>query len=169
MVLALPYLNLEHAVCGGAIRELHGRLLGRKHYFPNTRPYEHNVDSAVGEAAVSWANGKAWFPVHADPRGVVDVGKRGQVRNTSRRGEPCLRVYAHDRDDHAFILTQVVLGAWTGPTHFHDAEHPCVKVIGWLWGFEVKQERFRAHYPNGGDCWEAPPDALRPLPPLPDH
>lgn len=160
MILGLPYIDLEDAVIKGALRQLQGVVRGRTHSYPNGRPWEHNIEATIGEQAVARWRDHYYMGLHNDPRGVVDVGTVGEVRNTKVRGKPMLRVHEGDNPEHFFMLVNVQLGPYNGIEHFYEVEHPCVEVLGWLPGTEARVQRFARQYGNRL-CWEVPPEALR--------
>jgi len=107
---------------------------------------------ASAEFVVARVTGKKWHAFadkikREDGSSIPDVGEDIQVRSTSH---PAGRLLVHrtDRDDETFVLARTF---W-----------PRVEVIGWLWGYEAKEERYwQQPNPRQSPAFFAPNSVLR--------
>lgn len=135
------------AAHGGVVRNIDAILKGRRTIFgnPQRELWANNMIGALAECAVAKSLGRYWTPLYDQPTGVADIGTRTQVRS-SLNPDATLRVYERDKPDHAFILVVV--------------KAPCFSLVGWQWGHEAKQDKYRANG-DGEATWAVPQAELR--------
>jgi hypothetical protein len=136
------------AALGGVVRNIDAILQDRRSIFgnPQRELWANNMIGALAECAVAKVGDRYWTPLYDQPTGVVDVGRRLQVRS-SINPDAKLRAYERDDPELAFIL--VIVRA------------PEFDLVGWLWGREIKQDCWRQGANGSEACWGVPQSALR--------
>jgi hypothetical protein len=151
MKIELTRDEMMMAANGGVLRQIDALLKRRQDQFRPPDPWKNHIYGALGEMALAKARDHYWFPAYDHPSKVeADVGKNWQVRSHDRpNGE--LIVRERDRDDQAFVLAVL-------------DDLPTVKLIGWIWGRDAKQDRFARPADAGKPpAWFVPQAALSPL------
>lgn len=113
-----------------------------------------DVDGAYGEIAVAIASGEPWTNAALSIEkwllsrdNLPDVGNK-EVK-TTRRANGCLLIQKHSTSRAPYVLALL-------------DEFPVVKIVGWMPGEEVKQEKYwRTNVPR--PCYMAPQCDLRPI------
>jgi hypothetical protein len=141
--------EMHVAAIVGARRQTQALDRGFKTYFEWGSGWERHIVAAMSELAVCKARDIHWTGLEG-VGAPADVGRGGQVRSTTKEGNP-LNVYPTDKDQDAFILV--------------EASPPEFKIVGWIRGRDAKHDEFWQAFDNNihGGAWRVPQSRLLPI------
>jgi hypothetical protein len=152
--VTLTYGEVLQAGIIGVLREVENIFSGRqhKHGMPPEEGWRRHIEGTIGEIAFAKWTGKFWSGNIRNYK-AADVGPF-QVRAVARH-DRCLLVHDDDKDGDVFVLV-------TGLA-------PTVRIRGWMWGHEAKQEQHLADPVGGRPAYFVQPKYLRPMSEPPHH